>query len=91
MNNLSQDIAIDLGTSTVVVYVKNKGIVLREPSIVAVDNETYEVLGVGESARRMLGRTPRNISTIRPLKERSNIRLYFSKKDVKIFYKKDMW
>ena len=51
---LGQDIGIDLGTATVIAYVKGKGIVLREPSVVAVDNNTGEVLAVGQEARRML-------------------------------------
>ena len=56
-----QDIGIDLGTATVIGYLKGKGIVLREPSVVAVDNNTGEVVAVGGEARRMLGRTPGNI------------------------------
>ena len=64
-----QDIGIDLGTATVIVYVKGKGIVLREPSVVAVDNVTGEVLAVGHEARRMLGRTPGNIIATRPLRD----------------------
>ena len=64
-----QDIAIDLGTATVIAYVKGKGVVLREPSVVAVDNNTNEVLAVGQEARRMLGRTPGNIVATRPLKD----------------------
>ena len=64
-----QDIGIDLGTATVIAYVKGKGIVLREPSVVAVDNNTGEVLAVGKEARRMLGRTPGNIVATRPLRE----------------------
>ena len=64
-----QDIGIDLGTATVIAYVKGKGIVLREPSVVAVDNNTGEVVAVGEEARRMLGRTPGNIVATRPLRE----------------------
>lgn len=64
-----QDIGIDLGTATVIAYVKGKGIVLREPSVVAVDNNTKEVLAVGQEARRMLGRTPGNIVATRPLRE----------------------
>ena len=64
-----QDIGIDLGTATVIVYIKGKGIVLREPSVVAVDNNTGEVVAVGEEARRMLGRTPGNIVATRPLRE----------------------
>jgi len=64
-----QDIGIDLGTATVIAYVKGKGVVLREPSVVAVDNNTNEVLAVGQEARRMLGRTPGNIVATRPLKD----------------------
>lgn len=64
-----QDIGIDLGTATILVYLKGKGIVLREPSVVAIDKNTNEVLAVGQEARRMLGRTPGNIVAIRPLKE----------------------
>ena len=64
-----QDIGIDLGTATVIAYVKGKGIVLREPSVVAVDNNTNEVLAVGKEARRMLGRTPGNIVATRPLRD----------------------
>lgn len=64
-----QDIGIDLGTATVVAYVKGKGIVLREPSVVAVNNNTGEVLAVGKEARRMLGRTPGNIVATRPLRD----------------------
>ena len=64
-----QDIGIDLGTATVIAYVKGKGVVLREPSVVAVDNDTKEVLAVGQEARRMLGRTPGNIVATRPLRE----------------------
>ena len=62
-----QDIGIDLGTATVIAYVKGKGIVLREPSVVAVNNVTGQVLAVGHEARRMLGRTPGNIVATRPL------------------------
>jgi rod shape-determining protein MreB len=64
-----QDIGIDLGTATVLVYIKGKGIVLREPSVVAIDKNTNKLLAVGEEARRMLGRTPGNIVAIRPLRE----------------------
>ena len=69
MFGLGQDIGIDLGTATVIAYVKGKGIVLREPSVVAVDNNTNDVLAVGKEARRMLGRTPGNIVATRPLRE----------------------
>ena len=69
MFKLGQDIGIDLGTATVIAYVKGKGVVLREPSVVAVDNNTGEVLAVGKEARRMLGRTPGNIVATRPLRD----------------------
>lgn len=64
-----EDIAIDLGTASVLVYVKKKGIVLNEPSVVAIDNNTKKVIAVGESAREMLGKTPGNIVAIRPLRD----------------------
>jgi len=66
---LGQDIGIDLGTASVIAYVKGKGIVLREPSVVAVDSNTKDVLAVGGEARRMLGRTPGNIIATRPLRD----------------------
>jgi len=59
MFSFGHDIGIDLGTATVLTFVKGKGIVLREPSVVAVDKTTGDVLAVGQEARRMLGRTPR--------------------------------
>lgn len=62
------DIGIDLGTATVLIYIKGQGIVLREPSVVAIDERTGEVIAVGDEARRMIGRTPRNIKVIRPLR-----------------------
>ena len=65
----SPDIGIDLGTASVLVYVKGKGIVLQEPSVVAIDTSTNKVLAVGEEAQKMLGRTPGNIVAIRPLKD----------------------
>ncbi len=69
MFGMSMDIGIDLGTANVLVYIKGKGIVLREPSVVAIDKDTNRVLAVGEEARRMIGRTPGNIQAIRPLRE----------------------
>ncbi|GGJ11073.1 rod shape-determining protein [Alicyclobacillus cellulosilyticus] len=65
----SKDIGIDLGTATVLVHVQGKGIVLDEPSVVAIDQLTKQVVAVGEEARQMLGRTPGNIVAIRPLRE----------------------
>ena len=64
-----QDIGIDLGTATVIAYVKGKGIVLREPSVVAVNNLSGDVVAIGHEARRMLGRTPGNIVATRPLRD----------------------
>lgn len=64
----SNDIGIDLGTANTLVYVKDRGIVLREPSVVAVQAGTKRILAVGEEAKRMLGRTPGNIVAIRPMK-----------------------
>ncbi len=66
---LGQDIGIDLGTASVLVYIKGKGIVLREPSVVAIEKNSNKLLAVGEEARRMLGRTPGNIVAIRPLRD----------------------
>ncbi|MDL4838872.1 rod shape-determining protein [Aquibacillus rhizosphaerae] len=65
----SRDIGIDLGTANVLIHVKGKGIVLNEPSVVAMDRTTGRVLEVGDEARRMVGRTPGNIEAIRPLKD----------------------
>lgn len=64
----SNDIGIDLGTANTLVYVKDRGIVLREPSVVAIQTGTKRILAVGEEAKRMLGRTPGNIVAIRPMK-----------------------
>jgi rod shape-determining protein MreB len=65
----SNDLGIDLGTANSLVYVKDRGIVLREPSVVAIQTGTNRVLAVGEEAKRMLGRTPGNITAIRPMKD----------------------
>lgn len=65
----SRDLAIDLGTANTLVYIANKGVVLREPSVVAVHRDTKQVLAVGMEAKRMLGRTPGNIVAIRPMKD----------------------
>lgn len=64
-----QDIGIDLGTASVLVYIKGKGVVTKEPSVVAVDKNTNKLYAVGEEAQRMLGRTPGNIVAIRPLRD----------------------
>jgi rod shape-determining protein MreB len=65
----SRDIAVDLGTANTLVYVRGRGIVVNEPSVVAVDVRTGSPLAVGAEAKRMIGRTPSHIQAIRPLKD----------------------
>ncbi|NNU87470.1 rod shape-determining protein [Geobacillus sp. MR] len=93
----SRDIGIDLGTVNVLIFVKGKGIVLNEPSVVAIDKNTNKVLAVGEEARRMVGRTPGNIVAIRPLKDgviadfditEAMLKHFLSKLDLKGFFAK---
>ena len=89
--SLRADIGIDLGTSSILVYVKGRGVVLKEPSVVAIDQYTNKFLAAGEEARQMLGRTPGNIVAIRPLKDgvisdyeiTERMLRYFIKKSVK--------
>ncbi len=69
MFKFGQDIGIDLGTATILVYVKGKGVVMKEPSVVAIDTNTGQVLKVGSEAQNMIGRTPGNIVAIRPLRD----------------------
>ena len=64
-----QYIGIDLGTASVLVYVRGKGVVLKEPSVVAYDKDTNEIKAIGEEARQMMGRTPGNIEAVRPLRQ----------------------
>ncbi len=66
---LNKDMGIDLGTANTLVYIKGKGVVAREPSVVAIQTNTKQVLAVGEEAKKMIGRTPGNIVAIRPLKD----------------------
>jgi rod shape-determining protein MreB len=66
---MSKDIGIDLGTANVLIHMKDKGVVLEEPSVVAIESDTNRVLAVGEEARRMVGRTPGNIIAVRPMKD----------------------
>ena len=66
---MGTDIGIDLGTASILIYVKGKGIVLKEPSVVAVDRKDGYLIAIGEEARRMLGRTPGNIMAVRPMRE----------------------
>lgn len=65
----SKDIGIDLGTANILIHVKGRGVIINEPSIIAMDNDTNQVLKVGEEARLMVGRTPGNIRAVRPLKD----------------------
>lgn len=67
--SFTEEVGIDLGTANVLIYMEGKGIVLQEPSVVAINRDTNEILAVGSEARRMIGRTPGNISAIRPLRE----------------------
>lgn len=69
LSHFSRDMGIDLGTANTLVHVRGKGILLREPSVVAINSETREVLAVGDDAKRMLGRTPSQIIAVRPLKD----------------------
>ncbi|MBY6086707.1 rod shape-determining protein [Priestia flexa] len=94
---LAKDIGIDLGTANVLIHVKGKGIVLNEPSVVAIDKNTNKVLAVGEEARQMVGRTPSNIVAIRPLKDgviadfditESMLKYFINKLNVKGFLSK---
>lgn len=63
------DIGIDLGTASILVYIRGKGVVLKEPSVVAFDRDTNKIKAIGEDARLMLGRTPGNIIAVRPLRQ----------------------
>ena len=85
---MSNDIGIDLGTASILVYIKGKGVVLKEPSVVALDRETNKVITFGEEARLMIGRTPGNIVAVRPLrKDREDVKILHrqgcGKKDLK--------
>ena len=84
----SSDIGIDLGTASILVYVKGKGVVLKEPSVVAFDRDTNKIKAIGEEARLMLGRTPGNIVAVRPLRQGviSNYRI--TEKMMKYFIQK---
>src|SRR2546423_3422247 len=69
VGRFSRDMGIDLGTANTLVHVRGRGILLREPSVIAIEKESRKILAVGEEAKRMLGRTPGNIIAIRPLKD----------------------
>ncbi len=84
----SEDLGIDLGTANTLVCVKNKGVVLNEPSVVAINNKTKEIYEVGEKAKRMIGRTPSVINAIRPLKNGVIADYEVTEKMLREFYKK---
>ena len=87
---LSYDIGIDLGTASILVYIKGKGIVLKAPSVVAFDRDTNEIKEIGEEARKMIGRTPGNIVAIRPLRQGVISDYDITEKMLKYFIKKAM-
>lgn len=84
----SNDMGIDLGTASTLVYVKGQGIVLREPSVVAIDNEINEVLAVGMEAKKMIGKTPANITAFRPLRDGVIADFEVTQKMIRYFIKK---
>lgn len=85
---MGKDIGIDLGTATVLVYVKGCGIVIKEPSVVAIDKNTDRIIKVGREAQRMLGRTPGNITAIRPLRDGVISQYEITLKMIQYFIKK---
>lgn len=85
---LSTDIGIDLGTASILVYIKGKGVVLKEPSVVAFDRDTGKVKAIGEEARMMIGRTPGNIVAVRPLRQGVISDYTVTEKMLKYFIKK---
>ncbi|HAM38829.1 MAG: rod shape-determining protein [Elusimicrobia bacterium RIFOXYC2_FULL_34_12] len=84
----SNDMGIDLGTATTLVYVKGQGIVLREPSVVAYDKDTQEIKAIGEEAKRMVGKTPASIEAIRPLRNGVIADFDITEKMIRYFIKK---
>lgn len=68
MSFMNKDVAVDLGTSNVKIYVKDKGVIIKEPSVVVINQKNNEVLAVGQDAKEMLGRTPENLTVIKPIK-----------------------
>lgn len=87
---IATDIGIDLGTSSILVYAKGKGIVLKEPSVVAYDKDTDKVKAIGEEARQMIGRTPGNIMAVRPLRQGVISDYTITEKMLKYFVQKSM-
>ena len=87
---MSVDIGIDLGTASVLVYIKGKGVILKEPSVVAFDRDTNTIKAIGEEARLMLGRTPGNVIAIRPLRKGVISDYTVTEKMIKYFVQKAM-
>ncbi|MCI7275499.1 MAG: rod shape-determining protein [Cuneatibacter sp.] len=87
---LSTDIGIDLGTASILVYIKGRGVVLKEPSVVAFDRDTNEIKAIGEDARLMIGRTPGNIVAVRPLRQGVISDYTVTEKMMKYFIRKAM-
>ena len=81
------NIGVDLGTASVLVYIKGKGVVLKEPSVVAIDRDTNRIVAIGEEAKVMIGRTPGNITAVRPLRQGviSNFTV------TQVFHRKGSW
>ena len=88
---MSVDIGIDLGTASVLVYVRGKGVVLKEPSVVAFDRDTNVIKAIGEEARMMLGRTPGNIVAVRPLRQGVISDYTVTEKMIKYFDSESAW
>ena len=78
---MSNDIGIDLGTASILVYIKGKGVVLKEPSVVAIDRDTNKIITFGEEARLMIGRTPGNIAGCPPAAPGRDLRLHHHGED----------
>ncbi|EFS02107.1 Mbl protein [Listeria seeligeri FSL S4-171] len=92
---MAKDVGIDLGTANVLIHVKGRGIVVNEPAVVAINNKTGEVLAVGTEARDMVGRTPGDITAIKPMKDgviadfdivQEMLRFFIQKLNLKTFF-----
>lgn len=89
--SFAHDMGIDLGTANTLVHAKGKGIIIREPSVVAVDRENKEVLAIGAEAKQMIGRTPGHIVAIRPMKDGVIADFDITQSMLKYFIKKSNW
>ncbi|HPZ52603.1 MAG TPA: rod shape-determining protein, partial [Clostridia bacterium] len=88
MGFFRQNIAVDLGTATILVSVENKGVVIKEPSIVAIKDASNKILAIGEEARSLMGRTPFDISTVKPIQNGVISSYYTTMRMLKYYYKK---